>query len=132
MSVQQQFKTIRDNITLAYWDIGEGDPLVLLHGFTGTARRDLGDLIDTYSSDYRIIAPDLRGYGASRPPNRSFPLTSTNVMLWILPRCWMHLIWGHILSLVSAMAQRYPYWLPHCALTLCAGLWPGGIGGYLS
>ncbi len=64
---------IRDDIALAYWDIGEGDPIVLLHGFTGTAMGHLGDLIETLAADHRVIAPDLRGYGASRPPNRDFP-----------------------------------------------------------
>ncbi len=59
--------------TLSYLDEGHGPPLLLIHGFTGTARGDLGGLIDSLSADYRVIAPDLRGYGASRPPNRDFP-----------------------------------------------------------
>mgnify|MGYP003619331204 CR=1 FL=1 len=61
------------NIHLSYLDEGSGPPLLLIHGFTGTAQDDLGNLIDNLSADYRIIAPDLRGYGASRPPNRDFP-----------------------------------------------------------
>lgn len=48
-------------------------PLVLLHGFTGTAQRHLGSLIAALAPEYRVLAPDLRGYGASRPPNRDFP-----------------------------------------------------------
>jgi len=59
--------------TLSYLDEGHGPPLLLIHGFTGTARDDLNGLIDNLSADYRVIAPDLRGYGASRPPNRDFP-----------------------------------------------------------
>lgn len=73
MSTYQRRLTIRDGLTLAYWDVGPGDPVVLLHGFTGTARGHLDDLIDTLAADYRVIAPDLRGYGASRPPDRDFP-----------------------------------------------------------
>lgn len=69
----QQKQTIGDEFDMAYWDVGTGDPLVLLHGFTGTARGHLGTLIDTLSTNHRVIAPDLRGYGASRPPNRDFP-----------------------------------------------------------
>ena len=64
---------VDNGIQLSYLDLGEGDPLLLIHGFTGTARGDLGDLIDTFAGEYRIIAPDLRGYGASRPPDRDFP-----------------------------------------------------------
>jgi valacyclovir hydrolase len=73
MSPPQQFQAIRDGISLAYWDIGSGSPVVLLHGFTGTARGHLDDLIQTLAAEHRVIAPDLRGYGASRPPDRTFP-----------------------------------------------------------
>ncbi len=48
-------------------------PLVLIHGFTGTAQRHFGDLMAALAPDYRLLAPDLRGYGASRPPPRTFP-----------------------------------------------------------
>jgi valacyclovir hydrolase len=63
--------------TIAYHDVGAAHgsaaPLLLLHGFTGTAQLHLGALIDTLSARRRVIAPDLRGYGASRPPARDFP-----------------------------------------------------------
>jgi valacyclovir hydrolase len=64
---------LSDGATIAYLDQGAGPPLLLLHGFTGTARSHLGGLIDALSADHRVIAPDLRGYGASRPPARDFP-----------------------------------------------------------
>jgi valacyclovir hydrolase len=64
---------LSDGATIAYLDEGTGAPLLLLHGFTGTARSHLGGLIDALSADHRVIAPDLRGYGASRPPVRDFP-----------------------------------------------------------
>ena len=59
--------------TFAYHDEGAGPPLLLLHGFTGTARSDLGRLSDALRADHRVLAPDLRGYGQSRPPARTFP-----------------------------------------------------------
>jgi valacyclovir hydrolase len=63
--------------TIAYHDVGASHggaaPLLLLHGFTGTARLHLGPLIDAIGAERRVIAPDLRGYGASRPPARDFP-----------------------------------------------------------
>ncbi|MCB8988917.1 MAG: alpha/beta fold hydrolase, partial [Ardenticatenaceae bacterium] len=65
--------TLPDGAALAYLDTGEGRPLLLMHGFTGTARAHLGSLIDTWQTTHRLIAPDLRGYGASQPPTRSFP-----------------------------------------------------------
>ena len=62
-------------IHLSYLDLGPagGRPLLFIHGFTGTARADLGDLIDAFAGDHHVIAPDLRGFGASRPPNRDNP-----------------------------------------------------------
>lgn len=64
---------IGQGVELAYIDAGEGLPLLLIHGFPGTAEAHLGRLIDEFSRDHRVIAPDLRGYGASRPPTRTFP-----------------------------------------------------------
>jgi valacyclovir hydrolase len=71
--VRQQTLSLCDGATLAYWDIGSGRPLLLMHGFTGTAQTHLGLLLENLSHHYRLIAPDLRGYGASQPPGRSFP-----------------------------------------------------------
>ena len=62
-----------DGATLAYHDEGAGPPILLMHGYTGTARLDMGLLIDELRADHRVLAPDLRGYGASRPPARDFP-----------------------------------------------------------
>ena len=57
---------------LWYEDAGQGDAVIMLHGFTGTARTDLGAEIDCFSQFYRVIAPDLRGYGRSEPKPRPF------------------------------------------------------------
>lgn len=71
------FLTLPDGARLACHELIPAQarpyPLVLLHGFTGTAQRHLGELITALAPEYRILAPDLRGYGASRPPNRTFP-----------------------------------------------------------
>lgn len=64
---------LADGAIIAYHDEGAGPPLLLMHGFTGTARSHLAGLIDALKVDHRVIAPDLRGYGDSRPPARDFP-----------------------------------------------------------
>ena len=46
---------------------GEGPPIMLLHGFTGSART-WDDLFDAWSSDHHCIAPDLLGHGDSEAP----------------------------------------------------------------
>jgi pimeloyl-ACP methyl ester carboxylesterase len=59
---------------LHYEDVGVGQPLILLHGLLGTARVDLGDVIDRLSTDYRVLGVTMRGYGQSLPKPRAFPL----------------------------------------------------------
>lgn len=46
---------------------GEGPPLVLLHGFTGSADTWRG-LAESLAGEYRTIAPDLIGHGRSPAP----------------------------------------------------------------
>ncbi|MFQ5978008.1 MAG: alpha/beta fold hydrolase [Candidatus Heimdallarchaeota archaeon] len=61
-----------DGARLGYVDEGNGTPLVMMYGWTGTAHRHFDTMIEQLRSDYRVIAPDLRGYGASSPPFRDF------------------------------------------------------------
>jgi pimeloyl-ACP methyl ester carboxylesterase len=50
---------------------GQGEPLVLLHGYTG-ANNDWAFCFDELASQYRLIIPDLRGHGRSTNPLREF------------------------------------------------------------
>lgn len=50
------------NHTYHYRLAGDGPPLLLLHGFTGSSDNWAG-LIDALRDDYRLIAPDLPGHG---------------------------------------------------------------------
>ncbi len=67
------FADIATGVRLHYEDVGTGVPVIAIHGWLGTARIDLGDVIDWLGGTYRVIAPTLRGYGQSRPPQRDFP-----------------------------------------------------------
>lgn len=74
MTASRRFDcALSTGVRLSYLDVGSGPTLLLLHGYPGTAETHLGGIIADLSRDHRIIAPDLRGYGASRPPNRDFP-----------------------------------------------------------
>jgi len=53
----------RDILT-AYYDEGRGEPLLLLHGFTGS-KLDFHDQLPWFSDRYRVLAPDNRGHGES-------------------------------------------------------------------
>lgn len=54
---------------LAYFEAGEGKPIVFLHGFPTSSHlwRDLAPMLSTIA---RAIAPDLLGYGDSDKPTR--------------------------------------------------------------
>jgi len=51
-------------VTLNYVEVGEGDPLVLLHGFTSDWR-SWSQEIGLLSHRWRVLVPDARGHGGS-------------------------------------------------------------------
>jgi len=68
------FSDISTGARLHYEDVGQGEPLILLHGLLGTAKRDLAQVMDWLSHNYHVYGPSLRGYGESTPKPRDFPL----------------------------------------------------------
>jgi pimeloyl-ACP methyl ester carboxylesterase len=60
-----------NGVQLFYRDHGAGDPLLLLHGFTGSGD-DWPHVFAEPLEGYRIIAPDLRGHGRSTNPSGTF------------------------------------------------------------
>jgi haloacetate dehalogenase len=60
--------TVRANgIRHHYAEAGEGPPVILLHGFPETSYA-WRHQIPVLSKSYRVIAPDLRGYGETEKP----------------------------------------------------------------
>ena len=59
-----------NGVSLFYRDSGLGEPLLLLHGFTGSG----DDWAHVFSSPppCRVIVPDLRGHGRSTNPSATF------------------------------------------------------------
>jgi pimeloyl-ACP methyl ester carboxylesterase len=65
--------TTTDGAELHYQVRGAGEPLLLLHGFTGSS----GDWVHLFDLDqlarrYRLIMPDARGHGRSTNPSGAF------------------------------------------------------------
>jgi len=67
---QKHLIGLSDGETLAYIDIGprKATPVVLLHGYTDSAR-DWAPIAPFLSGRFRLIIPDLRGQGASSKPD---------------------------------------------------------------
>lgn len=61
----------RDGVELAYRERGEGRPLVLFHGFTGSASQwvEHGQAAVLAERGHRVVLPDLRGHGESARPH---------------------------------------------------------------
>jgi pimeloyl-ACP methyl ester carboxylesterase len=61
---------------LHYDDIGEGPPVVLLHGVTSTGALEWRGLVGTLADDYRCVTPDLRGHGRSEVGTRALSIAT--------------------------------------------------------
>jgi 3-oxoadipate enol-lactonase len=55
----------RDGLTLGYSVVGDGQPILFVHGATATGEFEWGPLATRLASDYQCVLPDLRGHGRS-------------------------------------------------------------------
>lgn len=58
-----------DGHRIRYWDKGEGQPLVLVHGFSGNAPFEWGRVFDALAEDFRVVAPQVLGFAPSAQPD---------------------------------------------------------------
>jgi pimeloyl-ACP methyl ester carboxylesterase len=72
MSAQLRFWTASDGVELAYHELGEGRPVVLLHGLFSDANMNwirFGHAARIAGDGFRVIMPDLRAHGQSARPH---------------------------------------------------------------
>lgn len=110
-------------------DIGSGaEPLVLLHGLSGSGRwwhRNLAGL----SADRRVLVPDMIGFGRTRCPG---PIPTIAELAGILDRWMEHLgvpsahVAGHSMGgqIAIHLAARFPQRVSRLVLVDSAGLHP--------
>ncbi len=60
-----------NGIQMYYEEYGEGDPLILLHGFT-SYNQYWKPFVDDFAQHYRVLPVDLRGHGRSTNPTHQF------------------------------------------------------------
>mgnify|MGYP001555629450 CR=1 FL=1 len=60
-----------EQANIAYWEIGEGDPILLVHGFLGRAS-SWSNYIDEMSKKNKLILVDLRDHGFSTNEKKSY------------------------------------------------------------
>ena len=63
----------RDGVRLAYRELGDGRPLILIHGYLGSAMTmvEAGIAGRLAVRGYRVIMPDLRGHSESARPHEA-------------------------------------------------------------
>ena len=57
---------------IRYWEKGEGQPLVLVHGFSGSATFEWGRVYDALALHYRVIALQVIGFAPSDAPDITY------------------------------------------------------------
>lgn len=122
-----------DNGPFTLVDIGSGPVILLLHGFPDSKELWKYQIQALTDAGYRIIAPDLRGYGNSPSPlekeQYTIPILMSDV-IGILDKLSLdkvHLIghdWGASLS--WQLAKYYPHRLE--TLTVLSVGYPGNSG----
>ncbi|MBX9652874.1 alpha/beta hydrolase [bacterium] len=60
-----------DGVRIHYLDKGEGEPIILIHGFGANLDVNWAGIINRLSQDYRVIAIDNRGHGRSHKPHET-------------------------------------------------------------
>lgn len=63
-----------NGLQVAYTDEGEGAPLLLVHGFP-LHRGTWSKQVEAFKASYRVIAPDLRGFGESEATAGPVPMS---------------------------------------------------------
>ncbi len=72
-----------DGRHLNWYEVGNGEPLVLLHGWSISAAA-YSELAGMLSNDYRLLIPDLPGHGASSPArSNDFKALANDLACWL-------------------------------------------------
>ncbi|PSV99558.1 alpha/beta fold hydrolase [Photobacterium lipolyticum] len=79
----ERFLPLKEGGTLKYWVGGKGEPLLLLHGFGGTAISTWKKEMLALNQNYMVIAPDLAWFGDSYS-NGQPNLTTQTEAIWQL------------------------------------------------
>ncbi|WP_174284878.1 alpha/beta fold hydrolase [Sphingomonas bacterium] len=78
-TTEPQYFNSFDGVAIAWHEVGEGRPVVLIHGFMSDAKTNwirFGHAAAIAAKGYRVIMPDLRAHGDSAKPHdaAAYPL----------------------------------------------------------
>src|SRR5436190_23794623 len=72
-----------NGMQMYYVMVGQGEPLLLLHGFRGSSQ-DWEPFLHDLAGEYQLIIPDLRGHGRSTNPSLEFTHRQAARDVWAL------------------------------------------------
>lgn len=81
---EQSSMSLAEGGQLSYWQAGEGKPLLLIHGFGGSAVSSWQQVMLELSQDYRVIAPDLAWFGESVSAGTPSLATQTQAIMQLI------------------------------------------------
>ena len=67
-------KATINGISIGYYDSGSGPAVCLIHGFPLDRRMWRPQVMELASAGYRVITPDLRGFGESDAPEGAYAM----------------------------------------------------------
>jgi pimeloyl-ACP methyl ester carboxylesterase len=109
-AVQSRFAEA-NGVRLHYLSAGRGSPVVLLHGFGETSHMWL-PLIAELAATHTVLAPDLRGAGASAKPSQGYDKKTLAQDIHALAQSLGHrrvILVGHDIGLMVAYAYAAQY-----------------------
>ncbi|MEX0289050.1 MAG: alpha/beta fold hydrolase [Flavobacteriaceae bacterium] len=82
--VQKEVHTVQVNGAEIYYEVyGEGEPLLLLHGWTQSSVF-WKDYLTSYAQNFKVYVLDLRGHGRSSPLTQEFSLQKASMDILML------------------------------------------------
>lgn len=87
---------ISDGGTMYYEETGTGEPVLLLHGHT-LDRRMWDGQVELLKDSFRVIVPDMRGYGKTSDPREGYQFTHMDDVLTLMDS--LHIEKAHVVGL---------------------------------
>ncbi|MBR6263599.1 MAG: alpha/beta hydrolase [Prevotella sp.] len=95
-SFAQSTIPIADGGVMYYEETGSGEPVLLLHGHT-LDRRMWDGQVEYLKESFRLIVPDMRGYGKTTDPREGYQFTHMDDILTLMDS--LHIEKAHVVGL---------------------------------
>ena len=95
--VESGYISVSDGAQIYYEAVGEGTPVILLHGYTLDLRMWDPQVKPLLEAGYRVIRPEMRGYGHSSKQQPGQQFTHLDDMMTVMDS--LHIAKAHVVGL---------------------------------